>query len=146
MTSLLSTRNARNEYLETKILTATPRQLHLIVVDQAIRHAAAAQSALEQGDLEKAHFALDDARKFISELIAGLDPRQSPEIVDNLRGLFAFAHRNLVEAELHRDAQRVEHALRILRLHRDTWLALCEKLGQDSAAQATGGASWAQGG
>ena len=104
-----------------------------MVVGAAIRFAAQAEQALEESDYEAAHFALNNSRNFISELIAGLDQEQSPELVDQLKGLFFFVYRNLVEADLHHDCGMVRDALSILRIHRDTWNKLSENLKQERA-------------
>ena len=120
-----------DEYLETSVMTATPHQLHSMVVSAAIRFAVQAEQALEESDHEAAHFALNNSRDFVSELIAGLDQEQSPELVDQLKGLFYYVYRNLVQADLHHDCGMVRDALSILRIHRDTWNKLSEKLKQE---------------
>jgi len=121
------------EYLETKVMTATPHQLHLMVIDGAIRHTATAQNALERQDFDKAHAALCEARKFVSEVVVGLDSKRLPDVVDKLKALFVFIHRNLVEADLRKNLDHVRDALSILRMHRETWLAVGEQLKRESA-------------
>lgn len=123
-----------NEYLETQVMTAPPHQLHLMVLDGAIRFATRAEHALDQGDPETGHLALTKSRAFVTELLSGLDRERAPEMVDQLQSLFLFVYRNLVEADLQRDPQRVRNALRILRIHRETWIALMEKLQRDQEA------------
>jgi flagellar secretion chaperone FliS len=125
-----------DEYLESKVSTATPYQLHLMVIDGAIRYATAAEAALERGDFPAARKALGQARTFVGEIVAGLDDKYVPEVVIQLRALFVFALRNLVTADLKRQAKPIADALLILNSHRETWLALAEKLNQESAAQA----------
>ncbi len=121
-----------DEYLETKVTTATPHQLHLMVIDGAIRYALAAESALTRRKLDEANAALAQARPFVGEMLAGLDATQLPEVVDNLKALFLFIHRNLVKAGLQRDPQLVADSIAILRLYRETWLALAERLKQEA--------------
>lgn len=127
--------NGEDEYLETKVMTARPHQLHLMVIDGAIRFALQAKEALNEQDVEAAHFALNTSRGFVAELISGLDPKHAPEIVDRLKGLFVFAYRNLVEADLRHDPQRIGAAIRVLKMHRETWVALSETLQQQAADQ-----------
>ena len=115
-----------DEYLETQVMTASPHQLHLMVIDGAIRHAAQAVKALEQNEIEKSHLALDNSRGFVGELISGLDETSAPELVATLKGLFFFVFRSLVDADLNRDAQPVHDALKILRMHRETWIELAD--------------------
>lgn len=115
-------------YLETKVMTATPYQLHMMVIDGALRHATRAREALENDDFETAHFALNDSRDFVSELISGLNSEQAPDVVEKLKALFAFVYKRLVDADLKHDIQLIDDALRILRMHRETWESLGEKL------------------
>jgi flagellar secretion chaperone FliS len=134
-----------DEYLESKVTTATPYHLHLMVIDGAIRHARAAQSALEQKNLAEARTAFGEARRFVAELISGMDEQRMPQVVVPLRAVFIFVLRNLVQADLQRNTQMVADSLTVLEQHRDTWLELAERLKQDFPTLATssaGGYSW----
>jgi flagellar secretion chaperone FliS len=125
---------AHHDYLESQVMTATPHQLHLMVVDGAIRFAVGAEAALRESDLRKARGALSKARDFVTELIAGLDEKRQPEVIRNVRSLFVFVIRCLARADLRRDAAAVRDAIQILRLHRETWLAVGEVLKAERAA------------
>ena len=136
----------QDEYLHSKVMTASPHQLHLMVVDGAIRHANHALEALQQGEHETMHLALNRSREFVAELIAGLDERHASETVTQLRALFLFVMRNLAEADPRRDARRIESALKILRMHRETWVALAAQLSasepRTEAAEPAGERCW----
>lgn len=132
-------------YLEAQVMTAKPHHLHLMVVDGAVRFAVQAEEALRKNDIETAHVALNKSRACVSELISGLNPEHAPEMVERLKALFVFAYRNLAEADMQHDAARVSAALRVLRIHRETWTSLGEQLAQQSRAEApqpTGERSW----
>lgn len=135
-----------DEYLESKVTTATPYQLHMMVIDGAMRHARAAQAALERNNLVEARAALGQSRQFVAEMLSGLDAKQMPLVIDRLQAIFILVLRNLVKADLQLNPQLVAESLSILELHRDTWLALAEKLKQESpvpaAASPAGGFSW----
>jgi len=117
----------QNEYLETRVMTAQPHQLHLMVLDGAIRFAKYAETAIDEKDYETAHAALNSSRDFVGELISGLDPQHAPELVDQLKALFVFVYRNLVQADLERNSQLVRDALTILQMHRDAWVAVTQQ-------------------
>jgi flagellar secretion chaperone FliS len=135
-----------DEYLESKVTTATPYQLHLMVIDGAIRHARAAQTALEQKNLAEARAALGQSRRFVAEILSGLDEKQMAEVVNRLKAVFIFVLRNLVQGDLKRNPRLVADSISILELHRNTWLALAERLKQESpalvASSSSGGYSW----
>jgi flagellar protein FliS len=134
-----------NEYRETQVLTATPHQLHLMVIDGALRHASSAESALQSGQFPRAETQLRRANECVAELIAGLDSTRQPELIDQLRSLFVFVQQALADAERRHDAGRLGEALGVLRLHRETWIALGEKLLEEAVAshfEQKAGFSW----
>ncbi|MBT4866091.1 MAG: flagellar export chaperone FliS [Planctomycetaceae bacterium] len=130
--------HGQNEYLESQVMTASPYRLHLMVVEAAIRHAVRAEQALADNDFETTHQALSDSRRFVGELITGLNEEEAPELVGRLKALFLFAFRNLVEADLNQDVAKLDDALNVLKQHRDTWLEVAEQLEtvQDTGATA----------
>jgi flagellar protein FliS len=111
-----------DDYLQTQVLTASPHRLHLMVIDGALRHAARAELSLSAGDFETAHLALNKCREFVAELLSGLDAGPAPELVDRLKNLFLFVYRNLAEADRRRNAALVRDAMKILEMHRETWV------------------------
>ena len=125
--------NGSDEYLETQVMTATPHQLHLMVIDGAIRFATQAEEALQENDFETSHFALNRCREFVTELIGGLDQERSEEMANRLKSLFMFVYHNLVNADMKRDVSLVQDALKILKMHRETWMELGEKMKQENA-------------
>ncbi len=127
-----------DEYLEIQVMTATPHQLHLMVVDGAIRFAKQAEAAFADEDFETSHFSLNRAREFVNELIGGLNPDHAEELVNRLKGLFGFVSQNLVRADLERDPQLVRDALKILGMHRETWSELGAALSAEQQQASTG--------
>ena len=65
------------EYLETQVLTASPEQLHLMVIDGALRFARYGLISLEQDDIEEAHeaFETEDYVEGRSAFLEKRDPR-----------------------------------------------------------------------
>lgn len=131
-------------YLETRVMTASPHQLHQMVVDGTIRHVRRGVAALESRDLEAACDALDSGRAFLSEMIGGLDANVAPELVAQVKSLFLFAYSRLVDAGLRHDPQPAADALRILEIHRDTWAEVGTRLrtGPGLEPVAAGGRDW----
>lgn len=122
-----------DDYLETQVMTAPPHQLHLMVIEGAVRFAVQAKQALEQNDYEMSHLALSRSRDFVNELIAGLNGEQSPELVEQLKGLFAFAYERLVRADHEHDPKLVDDALVVLENHLQTWRDLVQFMGTSTS-------------
>ncbi len=123
------------EYLETQVLTASPHRLHLMVVDGALRFARRGLQALELQDWESLEASLSRSRDCVTELIAGLRAEASEELIASLKSLFAYVFRNLAIADPERDPQLIRDAIRVLELHRETWIVLGERLSDTPASQ-----------
>jgi flagellar secretion chaperone FliS len=124
-----------SEYLETQVLTASPHRLHLLVVDGALRFAQQALMALEDQNWEAFERALSRSRDCVTELLGGLRDDAGVEVVDSLKALFAYVFRCLAYADPQRDAQLIRDAIRVLELHRETWLELGEKLAATNSGE-----------
>lgn len=122
------------EYLENQVFSASPHRLHLMVIDAALRHTRRSLDALGSGRWEDLDASLSKARECVTELISGLNPETAPELVNSLQGLFTFIYRMLTLGDLERNPQHLRDAMRILLLHRETWVALGERLVQEATA------------
>jgi flagellar protein FliS len=119
--------SARDAYLETQVLTATPQRLRLMLIEAALRKAKVAQQACDANDKETALAAISYCRDIISELIAGLQPDQSP-LAKQVLGIYMFVYSVLVEIGLTVDGQRLRDVMRVLDEERQTWQAVCEQM------------------
>jgi len=122
------------QYMKNAVMTASPEQLHLMLVDGAIRFATRGKEAVEQKDIEAAFNALERAQRIVLELSNGLRREINPGLADQMAALYAFIYRRLVDGNVQRDPQAIDDALRILRHHRETWVLLIEKLAEESAS------------
>ncbi len=125
---------AAQNYLRTKVLTATPEQLQLMLYDGAIRFAEQARAALEQKNYEQSFNCLSRAQKIITELTASLRHELAPELCGKLAALYNFVYLKLVEANIEHKIGSLDEALGILRYQRETWMLLLDKLGKSKAA------------
>ena len=94
---------AAQSYLRTKVLTATPEQLQLMLFDGAIRFSEQAKLALEKKNFDQSYNLLMRAQKIVQELQGALKPEVAPELCNNLAALYSFVYRRLVDANLHRN-------------------------------------------
>jgi flagellar biosynthetic protein FliS len=113
-----------DEYLQARVLTASPQRLHLMVVDEARKATARLQAALEADDLDGAHLAASRARDCVNELVAGLRSDQSPELVAQVQEWFLHIQKNLHLADLTQSPAAASEALRLINGYRETWAAL----------------------
>ena len=128
------TSDASRQYLKNSVMTASAEQLHLMLLDGAIRFALRGREAIEAGDIEAMFNSLERAQRIVLELSNGLRREINPELVDRMAALYAFIFRRLVDANMQRDTQGVDDAVRILRHQRETWALLIEKLKKELPA------------
>ncbi|MGH7215222.1 MAG: flagellar export chaperone FliS [Tepidisphaeraceae bacterium] len=126
--------NAAANYLRTKVMTATPEQLQLMLYDGAIRFAEQAKLALQQKNYEQSYHLISRVQKIITEFSCTLKHDVAPELCGKLASLYTYAYRKLIEANIDHTIEPLEEALGILRYQRETWMLLLDQLGKTKAA------------
>ncbi len=122
-------RSVPNSYLTTEVTTATPQKLQLMLIEAAIRSAEQARILWREGDEAGAAESLGRARQITGRILAGLNREAAPDLVPKVAAVYLFLFRALGEANLHRDEQKLDEALRVLRVEQETWRQVCAKLG-----------------
>jgi flagellar secretion chaperone FliS len=111
-------------------MTATPEQLHLMLYDGAIRYALQAKDALSVKDYETSHEKLTRAQNIIIEMQSGLRYDVNPELCRRVASIYNFLYRKLLDANVQRDTSCIDDAVKVLRVERETWQILVEKVGR----------------
>ena len=125
---------AAQNYLRTKVLTATPEQLQLMLYDGAIRFCEQARVGLANKNYEQSYNGLSRATRIINELTSSLKHELAPQLCGKLAALYNFVYLKLIEANVHHEMKSLDEALNILRYQRETWVLLLDKLGKTKAA------------
>ena len=123
-------------YLRTKVLTATPEQLQLMLYDGAIRFGEQARVALQSKKYEESFSLISRMQKILTELSCSLKHDVFPELCAKLSSLYNYAYRKLVEANIDHKIDSLDEALSVLRFQRETWSLLLQDLGKKKAAAA----------
>lgn len=124
-----------NEYFLASIETASPYQLHKMVVDAAVRNARFAVEQWNTANFDDVLEAVAKARACVAELMNGVREEAAPELASRQQALFAFCYKQLVMADVERSPVHAANGLRILMIHQETWQLLGEKL---AAANSSG--------
>jgi flagellar protein FliS len=125
-----------HNYLRTKVLTATPEQLQMMLYDGALRFGEQARAAIQQKQYEQSYNLICRVQKILTELSCSLKHDVAPELCGKLAGLYTFAYRKLIEANVDHAIGPLEEALSVLRYQRETWAMVMDQLGKQKAAQA----------
>lgn len=117
--------NAASIYQGTKINTASPAELTLMLYEGAIKFCNKALFGLEQDDIEKVNENLIKAQKIISEFRSTLDFKYT--VAKDFDIIYEYINRRLMEANIKKDAVILEEALDYIRQMRDTWKEVMKK-------------------
>ena len=118
-------------YLRTKIMTASPEQLRLMLYDGAIKFCRQAQEAITNNDIEGKFNVLMRAQKIVLELSTSLNHEVAPDLCSKLSALYTYIYRRLVDANVNADKAAIDEALELLEFEKQTWQMLIERLAQE---------------
>jgi flagellar protein FliS len=116
-----------SQYLESKVLTAPPHRLHLMLIEGAIRLGRQAEAALGRGEQSAAAAALLRVIDIVGEMLAGVRD-QKTAVNEQLAKLYWFVFCRVIEAKINADQSALADAMRLLEYERQTWQLVCEKL------------------
>lgn len=112
--------NGYAQYNNSKILTASPAELTLMLYDGAIKFANIAVMGIEQNDIQKAHNNIIRVQRIIEEFRNTLD-RKYP-VAEDFDRIYVYLLKRLYEANVKKDKEIMEEVLTHLRSMRDTWI------------------------
>lgn len=112
-------------YNNSKILTATPAELTLMLYDGAIKFTNIAIMAIEKNDIQKAHTNIIKTERIIIEFQSTLDEKYP--VSKDFNAVYSYLIRRLCEANIKKDAEILEEVLKHLRTMRDTWKEVMAK-------------------
>ncbi len=117
--------NAYAQYNNSKILTASPAELTLMLYDGAIKFCNIAIIGIEQKDIQKAHSNIVRVQRIIEEFRSTLD-RKYP-VAEDFDRVYVYLLQRLLEANLHKDEEILKEVLTHLRSMRDTWVEVMKQ-------------------
>ena len=111
--------NAYAQYNNSKVLTASPAELTLMLYDGAIKFCNIAITAVENKDIPKAHENIVKVERIIDYLRQTLDMKY--EVAQHFENIYSYLGQRLVEGNLKKDKEVLEEVCGHLRSVRDTW-------------------------
>ena len=107
------------QYKNSRILTASPAELTLMLYDGAIKFCNIAMDAIEKKDYEKANTNIKKARNIIVELQTTLDHKYA--VAKDFDIVYTYIFNKLIEANTKKDTKILNQALNEIRDMRDNW-------------------------
>jgi len=129
----LAYKDASLSYKETKIKTAGPGQLIVMLYDEAIRQLTIAIELIEAikekkdpGKIELIGKAIMKTEEIITELMISLDFEQGGEIAQQLFSLYTWFNRELVDANIAQDKDKMLTVKKLIIELRNTWSVISQ--------------------
>ena len=107
------------QYNNSKILTASPAELTLMLYEGAIKFCNIAIMGIEQKDMQKAHTNNMKVQRIINHLRITLD--MIYPVAQDFERIYLYLEQRLVEANMKKDKEILEQINTHLRSVRDTW-------------------------
>ena len=142
----MSYKDVSSTYKETRIKTAGQGQLIVMLYDEAIKQLSFAANFLEKnqnekkdpGKIEQISKAIMKTEEIITELMISLDFEQGGEIAKHLFSLYTWFNRELMEANITQDIERIVVVKNMLIELRETWSAISSNASSAPNREAVG--------
>ena len=124
--------NGYNQYMRSKIMTASKGELTLMLYDGAIKFCNMAIMCIEKNDIQGAHTNIKKTEAIIEEFMATLDHKYP--VAQDFQNVYEYVHERLVQANLKKDPEILNEVLEHLRGMRDTWKEAMKKASTSQTA------------
>lgn len=108
-----------DQYMRSKIMTASKAELTLMLYDGAIKFCNMGIMCIEKKDIPGANTNIQKTEAIIEEFLATLDYKYP--VANDFKKVYDYLYARLVEANLKKDTEILNEVLGHLRTMRDTW-------------------------
>ncbi|MBI9108474.1 MAG: flagellar export chaperone FliS [Spirochaetales bacterium] len=136
----MSNLNPLNAYRETNIKTASQGKLIIMLYEEAVRQMEVGVHGLESETpkLDRINNSIIKAQDIITELMVSLDFEKGGEIANNLYSLYVFFNRQLMQANVQKDAEMIKPVCDMMKDLKETWAQVFLKAGMGSSGISSG--------
>jgi flagellar secretion chaperone FliS len=134
MTTAPPAANPSNRYLETKVMTASPEELRLMLLDGAVKFCRQGRDSLAKKDYEGCHNGYSRCRAILIELISSMRTEVDPSLCEKVSSLYLFLIKELIESSHTKDVAKADKVIELLEYERETWVLLMAKLAEERSA------------
>ncbi len=113
------------QYNNSKVLTASPAELTLMLYEGAIKFCNIAIMAIEKKDIEKSHINIVKVENIINYLQSTLDTKYP--VSQDYDRIYTYLQQRLAQANIKKDPGILEEVCEHLRSVRDTWKEVMAK-------------------
>ena len=124
----MAVNNPYAAYQTSKIQTASPAELTLMLYEGAIKFCNIAMAGIEEENFEKVNENIIKAQNIILEFLNTLNYKY--EVAKDFERVYNYIYALLLEANVNKDKELLERALDNLRGMRDTWKEVMKRAKQ----------------
>lgn len=117
--------NPYAQYQNSKILTASPAELTLMLYDGAIKFGNIAIASMRNGEVQRAHDNIVRVERIIEEFRSTLD--HNYEVAKEFDKVYVYLLERLLICNAKKDPEIMEEIVGHLRSMRDTWTEVMRK-------------------
>lgn len=125
--------NGYAAYQNSKIMTASPAELTLMLYDGAIKFGNIALMAIEKKDIAKAHTNIRKIEYIIEEFQITLDHKYP--VAEDFDAVYTYVMERLREANRTKDPEILEEAISHIRTMRDAWKEVMKQTANGAKVQ-----------
>ncbi len=111
--------NAYTQYNTSRILTASPAELTLLLYEGAIKFGNIAIVKMEQKDIQGAHNNIVRVERIIDYLRETLDMKYA--VAEDFERIYSYLSKRILDAQMSKDPKDMEEVVMHLRSVRDNW-------------------------
>jgi flagellar protein FliS len=121
-------------YLRTRVLTASPEELRMMLLDGAAKFARQARESLARRDFEGQYTGTNNCRNIVFELMTTIREDVDPDLATNVKALYAFLYKTITEASFEKDLAKYDKIIELLDYERETWAMLMKQVATQKVA------------
>ena len=99
---------AHKQYKQVQVKTANKKKLLIMLYQGCIKFLRLGKKSIEDEDIQGANNYIIRSQDIIRELMNTLDCEKGGEVADNLYSLYDFMNRQLIEANINKDIEKIE--------------------------------------
>ncbi len=107
----------------------------IMLYDGAIRFLNQGIQAIESKTIDKRAYFINKASAIIAEFAATLDYSQNAELAEDLKALYGYMLKRLMEGNMHNNPQPLEEVRNLLSELRETWTQAIEITKQQNCSE-----------
>ena len=99
---------ASEQYAQTKIQTASAGDLVIMLYQGCVKFMRLAKKSMKEGNIHNTNEYLIRSQDIIMELLTTLDGEKGGEVATNLAALYEYMYRELIQANMKKDPERID--------------------------------------